>query len=208
MSAKKKIKGFKTHLPAKHFKVSKAKTKHELQHDILSMSNHHLAVVDAIVNAVSEGKKLNPVFYPQVDLKHLRGVAQKLKGHTSTQIQLARRAQSLPGGGAMDLFNAGVKMVKPAAKVAWTGLKAGAKMTAKWVLEHPDSAIKLGQTAVAVGTALLESDSESESEEMKTQKPHHREAIDDLLLTSEDEKGGSLVPVRRKPKRDNSRWVI
>ena len=207
MSAKTKIKGFKTHLPAKHFKVSKAKTKHELQHDILSMSNHHLSVVDEIVNKVSEGKKLNPVYYPQVDLKHLREVARKLKGHTSTQVQFARKARDLPGGGAMDLFNAGVKMIKPAAKVAWSGLKTGAKVTAKWMLEHPEATIKLGQTAVAVGTTLLESEPESESEEIR-QKPHHKEAIDDLLLTSEDEKGGRLMPVRRKPKRDNSRWVI
>jgi hypothetical protein len=175
-----------------------------------------LSVIDEIVNKAADGKKLHPLYYPQMDVKHLREISQKLKGHTNTQIQLARRARDLPGGGVMNLVNTAVKIAKPAAKIVWKGMKAGAKLMykgvkvgAKWIIAHPEEALKIGATIVNVGTALIsrEDDSEPESEEIQGQ---HKEAIDDLLMTTDDEKkGGALVPIRRqKPKRDNARWTI
>ena len=232
MSQSKKIRGFGTHLQQKHFKNSKAKTKHELQNEILSMSNQQLAVFDEIVNKAAAGKSMDSVHYPVYDIKPHAEIARKLKGHTHSQITLARRAREIPGGigfGALinttkNVAKAGAKVVVKGAKVAGKAAMKGAKVAGKallaggkkavtWAMEHPYQTIQIGQTSVAVGSALMQARNEAEEWESDEKEiaPKQREAIDALLDTSDDDKkkGGVLaLPPMRREKGGSNRWLI
>jgi len=225
---KKKIKGFGTHLQTKHFKVFKGKTKHELQNFLLSMSNQQLAVLDEVVNKAAAGKSLDSVHYPIYNIKEHAGIARKLKGHTHTQISLARRARTLPGSGIGTIVNATVKVAKTGAKVIVKGakltgkaLKAGAKILAKggkaaatWAMEHPQEVIRIGSVLVPIAMELAQAGPDEYSSEEDEKVPQRREAIDSLLADTSDEerdarhkKGSALVPVRQR-RGGLSRWVI
>ena len=226
--AGKKIKGFATHLQAKHFKNSKAKTKHELQHEILSMSHHQLAVIDELVRKASEGKTLDKLHYPIHDIKQFAAVARKYKGHTHSQVALARKARQTDGGGLGSLFNASkaiaAKGAKQVVRVAKAGSKAamkagkalmkGGKKAVTWAMKNPREAILIGSTVVPVASALLAAGEEEYTDEDEKIEPHQREAIDALLDTTDEEdtgkKGGriALKPLHKQRKGGASRWVI
>jgi len=233
MSASKKIRGFGTHLQQKHFKNSKSKTKHELQNEILSMSNQQLAVLDEIVNKAAAGKSMDSVHYPIYDIKPHAAIARKLKGHTHSQITLARRAREIPGGiGFGALINTTKNVAKAGAKVIVKGAKAGGKAAMKgakiagkallkggkkavtWAIEHPYQTIQIGQTSIAVGSALMSARAEAEEYSSEEEvAPRQREAIDALLDDTTDDdkgkKGGVLaLPPMRREKGGSNRWLI
>ena len=79
--------GFNAHLKKSYFKVQKNKTHHELQDSILKLSNHHLAVIDEIVNKASKQKQLDNDMYPSFDISQYTQIAKKLKGHTHSHLQ-------------------------------------------------------------------------------------------------------------------------
>ena len=152
-----KIKGFGTHLQSRHFKKSKAKTKHELQNEILGMSNQQLAVFDEIVNKSSQGKQMDHIHYPIFDIREHREISRKLKGHTHTQVALARRTREIKGGFAVGaLFNATKAVATKGAKVILKTGKAALKAGSKAALKAGKAAFKSGsKAAIKAGKAAL-----------------------------------------------------
>ena len=99
-----------SHLKKSAFKEFKAKKLHEVQNAILSMSQHQLSVVDEIVNKASEGKSLDLLHYPNVDISHLQETAKAYKGHTENHVKFARRARELKAGGLGSLFKSSLEI--------------------------------------------------------------------------------------------------
>ena len=215
---------FASHLKNSYMKDLKQKHEHELQDAILKMSNHQLNFVDEVVNKSSEGKQLHSDFFPQIDVSDYKDIATKLKGHTHSQIALARRHRELKGSGfnIAGLVNGSKKALIAAGKAA---LKSGkfigkvgvsaAKKTGQWMVANPQAAMQIGQTAVAVASQFMDDDDPVQQQQQQHRKPKRSQvetsALDQLLDTSDDEKApqkkkaSGLAP---KKVRQHSRWII
>ena len=195
------------HLKKSAFKEFKAKNIHEAQNAILSLSQHQLSVIDEIVNKASEGKSLDLLHYPNVDISHLQAIAKQYKGHTDNHVKFARRARQLKAGGIGDLFKSAGKVAysgaKKLGKAALGAAKKGAIAAGKWAIENPGDALQLASGAYGVVSQLLEDEAPPQVQHTEQQQ----DLLDDLLDESdlEDEKqiGGSLS--RSKP---DLRWII
>ena len=206
--------GNAAHLQKKYFKVQKNKTHHELQNSILKLSNHHMAVIDEIVQKASVGKQMDKIMYPPGDIDKFREVAKKLKGHTHSQIAFARRHRELKGSGLSfeSLMNGARHLgtvVSGVKKVAGVAGKA-----ASWVAQNPQlTALGLGAVGYA-SNKLLSDEPVPDQREQRTDRPRQSTAeIDELLgdTTDEDEpvkRKGSGLAKKMKKINTSSRWII
>lgn len=219
------------HFAAAKFKRNKGfKTKHQLQHALLNLSNHQLNVVDELVNASHGGRAPNPMYFPRHDHGDISKLALDLKGHTHSQIAIARRARDLTGAGFSSLLNASVDMAKvgaaklaplvgKAAKIAGKVGKAALKksrIAAKWAMENPGLALKIGAAVIPAVTTIATLARGGDDESSDELPPQHREAIDQLVGTTgseSDEKVETTAYDRYKKQRGGGlatkgRWVI
>ena len=189
------MKGFGAHLQKSKFKKMTAKNHHELQHQILNISNQQLALMHQLADNKHKNSK---IFLP--------GERQETNVPASALLSQGALAkyhrESLNGGGILDL--AGLSFNK----VVEYGGK-GAKMLGKWALRNPSEAIGLGIGLVKEGKKLLTS---KKTEDIDLSKlnvtKQEREAIDKLLVDSSDDekKPGGNLRVRKKKQKD--RWTI
>ena len=208
------------HLKKTAFKAFKAKNLHEAQNAVLSLSQHQLSVIDEIVNKASEGKSLDLLHYPNVDISHLQETAKAYKGHTENHVKFARRARELKAGGLGSLFKssldvgvAGAKKVGKAAlsgakklgKMALQGAKKGAIAAGKWAIANPGDALQIASGAYGVVSQLLEDETEPEVQHTQQQQNLLDDLLDESDLEDEkEERGGSLEPRRQA----DHRWII
>ena len=219
-----------SHLKPSYFKEFKSNHEHDLQDHILKLSPHHLALVDAIVTKANQGKRLDPNFYPDVDLEQFKPLAKQLHGHTHSVISLAKKHREIKGAGWGSLLNfgskagkVGLKGLQRAGKIGWAGVQAGAKFAGKagvkfaeksgrFLIENPRAAMAIGQTVMMTAQSMMADDEPQQQQQQQQQrrkpKTVQTTALDELLDTSDDEEPTVRQARKKGSGLARSRWVI
>ena len=209
--------GFASHLKKIYFKEFKNKDHHSLQDAILKLSNHHMAAIDEIVNKAAQGKPIDNIMYPSIDIGKFKDVAKKLVGHTHSQVQLARRHRELKGSGLSieTLINGARTLGNVVSKFKGVGKVMG--KVGQWAIDHPTLTM-MGLTAATKLPSLISPEEEAPAQ--REQVVPQTKEVDELLAdTSGEESDEKQSPkakqsrhAKENPRRVGrglaNRWVI